>query len=191
MTPCPIVVISICLFVNGCSDSEKGNANEDMEESNMSDEIIYDFYSFLRAPASTEKQGFSEVIKIVVTKNEHSQDETIAFDVENNEILIDPWLSSHGVNSSGDTEQIEDMDELLEILETYNVQDWKKDYTVEDPSSYEDGIGWNLWFQYKDGTVQSSRGSGTGLESITPERFGDFFNELSDFVNERLEDRDA
>lgn len=180
------MIISISLFVIGCNDLEK----ENMEESKMSDEILYDFYSFLRAPKSTEKQGLSEVIKLVFTKNDSSLSDTIAIDVEGKKIHIDPWMSSHGINSLGETKNIDDINEVLNILKKYNIQDWKEDYSFENPSSFEDGFGWNLWLQYKDGTVEKHGGSGSFPEEIIPENFGEFFHELNDFVNERLEEDD-
>lgn len=179
-----ISIISICIFVIGCKDQAK----ENLEESNMLDKVSYDFYSFLQSPQATEKQDLSKIIKLVVTKNEGSQDETLVLDLENEEIVIDPWMSSYGINSQGETQSIDSMGEVLHILETYNVQDWKDDYSTEDPSSYQDGVGWNVWLQYEDGTVESHKGSGSGLELMTPEGFDDFYHELKTFVNERLEE---
>ncbi len=177
-----IIIIIICFFVSGCNNSTK----ENLGGSNMSDKVSYDFYTFLQSPQATEKQDFSKVIKLVVTQNEGSQDETLVLDLENEEILIDPWMSSHGINSQGETQSVDDMREVLNIIERYNVQDWKDNYSTENPTSYEDGVGWNVWYQYEDGTVQSHKGSGSGLEKITPEGFDDFFNALETFVNERL-----
>jgi len=179
-----ICIIGICILVSGCKESEE----EILEESNMSDnvKVSYDFYSFLQSPEATEKQDASQIIKLVVTKNEGVQDETIVLDLENEEIIIDPWMSSYGINSEGDTQSFDDKEEILHILETYDVQEWKDDYTTEDPASYQDGVGWNVWLQYEDGTVQSHKGSGSGLEQITPEGFADFFNALEKFVEEHL-----
>ncbi len=56
-----------------------------------------------------------------------------------------------------------------------------------DPTTTDDGVGWSLYLQFEDGTVEKHKGSGTAMKSITPENFDDFFNELSDFVDERLE----
>lgn len=164
---------------------------EDLKgESTLKEENLYDIYFLFKAPKATEKQDLSKIIKIVFSYSDGSTGNTIALNVEEDGIYIKPSVQSIGVRATKGIKKIDDMEKVVEIFDKYNVQDWKEDYSVEDPSSYEDGIGWNLWFQYKDGTVQSSRGSGTGLESITPEEFDDFFNELSDFVDERLEGND-
>src|SRR5699024_11722442 len=77
---------------------------------------------------------------------------TIAMDIENNIIYIDPWMSSMGINYQDESEPIDDIDKAVDILEKYNVQDWKEDYSYEDPSSYEDGYAWSLYLQFEDGT---------------------------------------
>lgn len=173
----------MCLLVSGCQKPSQENS----QNPNMANKVSYDFYTFLQSPEATEKQDVSKIIKLVVTKNEGAQDETIVLDLDNEEIHIDPWMSSYGINSEEETQSFDDKEEVLHILETYKVQDWKDDYTTEDSASYEDGVGWNVWLQYEDGTVQSHKGSGSGLEQITPEGFDDFFNELDEFVNKHLE----
>ncbi len=179
-----MICISLCLFLVGCKDT-----NEIKEEvTEMTEEELYDIYYLKEAPEATDNHDLSEVIKIAVVKNEHSQDETIAIDVENDGIYINPSSSSLGIRAAKGMKKIDDMDQVIDILEKYNVQDWKEDYTTEDPASYQDGVGWNVWIQYTDGTVQSSKGSGSGLARITPDGFADFFNELATFVEERLED---
>lgn len=83
------------------------------------------------------------------------------------------------------------LEKVIDILETYNVQDWKKDYSYEDLSSYQDGSGWSLYLQFEDGTVEVHRGFGSFAGEIIPENFDDFFSELSSFVDERLGDGGA
>lgn len=178
-----IFIIGICLLMIGCQSS----IDEDVREPEKLEDVSYDFYTFLNSPASTETQDLSHVIKVVVTKNEHSQDETLAFDVENEEIVIDPWMSSKGIHSEGETQAVDDVEEVLHILDTYNVAEWEEDYTTEDSDAYTDGVGWNVWLQYEDGTIQSYKGSGSGLEHITPEGFDAFFQELRDYVDDRVE----
>jgi len=75
---------------------------------------------------------------------------------------------------------------LSEILKKYDVQDWKDDYTTENPDTYEDGYGWQLWLQYEDGTVEKHGGTGTTVEKVTPENFQDFKTELSTFMDEKI-----
>lgn len=179
-----MICIILCLCLVGCND--KNEQGEEVAE--MTDQELYDIYYLKEAPEATGVHDLSDVIKVAVVKNENLQDETIAIDVENDGIYINPSSSSLGIRAVKGTKKINDMDEVIDILEKYNVQDWKADYTTEDPKSYQDGVGWNVWIQYTDGTVQSFRGSGSGLEKITPDGFSDFFNELDTFVEERLED---
>lgn len=154
----------------------------------MTEEELYDIYYIKEAPKVIEKHDFSEVIKLVLTKNEDLTDETIAIDVEKNGIYIDPSIQSIGVRASKGMKEIDDIQKVIDILEKYHVQDWKEDYsTKEDPSSTADGVGWSMYIQFKNGTVKHHMGSGTSMESVTPEGFADFFNELETFVNEHLD----
>lgn len=120
-------------------------------------------------------------------KNDSSFSDTIAIDVTNNEIYVDPSWTTLGVDTFDEPVPVNDVQNVLEILEEYNVQDWKKDYTVENPEDYEDGFSWRLWLQFEDGTVEKHGGSGTE-DGITPENFDGFFTELNEFVSGKLEE---
>ena len=120
-------------------------------------------------------------------KNDSSLSDTIAIDVTNNEIYVDPSWTTLGVDTFDEPVPVNDVQNVLEILEEYNVQDWKKDYTVENPEDYEDGFSWRLWLQFEDGTVEKHGGSGTE-DGITPENFDGFFTELNEFVAGKLEE---
>lgn len=174
----------VCFLLVGCTDTKK-----DKEEvSTVPDDELYDIYYIKEAPKATETYDLSEVIKVVLTKNEELMDETIAIDVEKSGIYMDPSLQSLGVRASKGMQDIDDVQEVLDILEKYQVQDWKEDYSQEgDPSTTDDGVGWSLYIQYKDGTMQQHIGSGTSMKSVTPEGFDEFFLELNSFVEERLD----
>ena len=120
-------------------------------------------------------------------KNDSSLSDTIAIDVTNNEIYVDPSWTTLGVDTFDEPVPVNDVQNLLQILEEYNVQDWKKDYTVENPEDYEDGFSWRLWLQFEDGTVEKHGGSGTE-DGITSENFDEFFTELNEFVAGKLEE---
>ena len=79
---------------------------------------------------------------------------------------------------------------MFEILEKYEVQSWKRDYTFEDPETYQDGYSWSLWLQFADGTVEKHSGEGTDAEKLTPDNFQEFAKELRSFVEEKLENAD-
>lgn len=179
-----MISISICLIMVGCKDSENGYS----EGSELKEEHLYDIYFIKKAPKTTEKQPLSKVIKLAFTQNDSSLGNTIAMDLENNTIYIDPWMSSMGINYKDESKPIDDIDEAVNILEKYNVQDWKEDYSYEDPSSYEDGYAWSLYLQFEDGTVERHKGTGSFAKEITPENYNDFSQKLNDFVEERLKD---
>src|SRR5699024_9385215 len=103
--------------------------NEEMKETELKEAHLYDICFIKKAPKTTEKQPLSKVIKLASTQNDSSLGNTIAMDLENNTIYIDPWMSSMGINYKSESKPIDDIDEAVNILEKYNVQDWKEDYS--------------------------------------------------------------
>ena len=170
-------VIITCL---GCQESKEHKI----------DEAIFDFENFGRAPEATEKHPINEVIKIFF--DEWTFDdlyEPIAIDIKNNEVYVNPSINIRGFRAD-DSFQINDPEKVFEILEKYEVQSWKRDYTFEDPETYQDGYSWSLWLQFEDGTVEKHSGEGTDVEKLTPDNFQEFAKELRSFVEEKLENAD-
>ncbi len=73
-------------------------------------------------------------------------------------------------------------------VEKHDVKSWKGDYTFENPDSYQDGYGWDLWLQYEDGSVEKFKGSGTDIDKLTPEQFDDFVKDVYRFAEEKIGD---
>ncbi len=121
----------ICATLLGCEPKEQSNKMEESpvkegglkEEYTLNEENLYDIYFIRKAPKAMEKHDLSKVIKVVSTKNINLTGETIAIDVQNRIIHIDPWVSTMGVNSIDEAEDIDDLDQVIDILEKFNVQD--------------------------------------------------------------------
>lgn len=177
-----VLLIVTCLYLTGCDDGE----GEMQKTSNMTDKDVYDIYLLFEAPKAKKEHDLTDVIKIVFFDSNSTTGNTIAIDVKDSSIYINPSVSSLGIRATNGMKEIEDIETAINILEKYNVQDWKEDYSIEDPSSYEDGYGWSLLLQFEDGTVAEYGGSGPFKKEITPNHFDDFFQELNDFVEERL-----
>src|SRR5699024_197025 len=88
-------IIYISLVFVSCNITE--SQNEKMKESELKEEHLYDIYFIKKAPKTTEKQPLSKVIKLAFTQNDSSLGNTIAMDLENNTIYIEPWMSSMGI----------------------------------------------------------------------------------------------
>src|SRR5699024_1743913 len=174
--------LGICILISGCGE-KKG-----LEELIMNEEELFDIYYIKEAPITNEKHSITEVIKVVFSMSDSSTGDTLAIDIEENEVYIDPWMSSLGVNTVEGTKKVEDAEKVLDVLKKYNVQEWKKDYTRKNSSTYEDGFGWSLKLQFKNGMVEEHSGSGSEDE-VTPENFEEFYEELSQFVDERLDEK--
>lgn len=175
--------MSFLFLAMGC----EGTNEHKKEISTMTEEELYDIYYIKEAPKAIKNHDLSEVIKLVLTKNEDLTDETIAIDVEKNGIYIDPSIQLIGVRALKGMKEIDDIQKVIDILEKYHVQGWKEDYsTKEAPSSTDAGVGWSMYIQFENGSVKHHMGSGTSMESVTPEGFAEFFNELETFVNDQI-----
>ncbi|MEI3614672.1 hypothetical protein [Pseudogracilibacillus sp. SO30301A] len=197
-------IFIICLLLLGCQSStnqdkdettgqkdinEKELNSNDSEGNHVTQKDIFDFRHIDKAPEATEKHPIKEVIKVFF--DEWSIDvpyEAVAIDVQNNEIYINPIISGRGFRARGGIVEINGADQVHEILEKYDVQEWKTDYTFEDPGTYEDGYSWKLWLQFEDGTVEKHSGKGTDVKKLTPDNFREFAKDLGNFVEEKLKE---
>lgn len=176
------LLLMIGAFLTACNEKSNQDNNEDLDDID-----VYDFYFINKAPESDEKHPLDELIKIYFSAK------GVAIDVGEKEIYIDPIYASNGIDTFEGTVDFDDKEGLIDIIEKYNVQKWKSDYSFEAPDDYQDGYGWLLLMQFEDGTVEKYRGAGSLKEDITPRHFDAFGETLKDFVKgqiERNEDND-
>jgi hypothetical protein len=184
------LIFVFTVFLVGCHDLTPKKdliIHEFLNESGQEKDDIYDFYFINKAPQASKKHPLDELIKIYFSDG---QNKAIAIDIGNNEVYIDPRWSGMGVDTLEETVELNQEDVLLDILEKHRVQEWKYDYTTEDPDSYQDGYGWLLVLQFADGTVEKHRGAGTDFDKITPESFDGFTQELQGFMKKELAEND-
>ncbi|GAA0287912.1 hypothetical protein GGQ92_003015 [Gracilibacillus halotolerans] len=143
---------------------------------------IYDFYYIHKAPVATRKHDLDEVIKLAFSTTSPIPT-SIAIDIKNKEIYINPRFSTNGLLESKGTTIFNDKERLINILEKYSVQDWKGNYTTESPDSYNHGYGWSLLLQFEDGTTEEYLGQGT-TDAIFPKEFEGFVEELYQLAKE-------
>ncbi|GAA0306467.1 hypothetical protein GGQ92_001805 [Gracilibacillus halotolerans] len=192
-----LLIFSSCFLLLSCEQGNENEPNNNKEENDdieqegegetMSQEDALQFENIGKAPESDTKKPISEVAKVIFTESSlDTAYEPIAIDLENNEIYINPTISIHRFSSYEDTVQFDHAQKVKELLEKYDVQNWERDYTFEDPETYEDGYSWRLWLQFEDGTVEKHKGAGTSKKEITPENFEEFSKELRQLVNASL-----
>ncbi|MGY0692063.1 hypothetical protein ACW2QC_04620 [Virgibacillus sp. FSP13] len=194
-----LAIFTVCLAVIGCQTFTKKNGDDDANSQKIKDEVnegnggkdmngidIYDFAFIRKAPDAKEKHPLQEVIKVYFSDWSISEMNEIAIDVANKEIYKNPSMRNRGLRFNDGTVKINNAEQVMEILEKHDVQEWKQDYTFEDPATYQDGYSWNLWLQFEDGTVEKYGGQGTDKEDITPGNFDEFVTDWSEFVDERL-----
>src|SRR5690625_1027421 len=168
------------MILAGCSHSEDSIKDNDV----MSNIDIYDFYFINKAPKATVQHNLDEIIKFTFSTNSPIPTR-IAIDIKNKEFYINPNHLTNGVDTLDGTIYFDDKRTLLNILEKYKIQDWKKDYTTEDPNTYQDGAGWYLLLQFEDGTTEAHGGQGT-TDKIFPKEFEAFVEEIDQLAKEIL-----
>lgn len=150
---------------------------------------VFDFAFIKKAPEATESHDLEEVIKVYFNENDSSQDKGFAIDIEEGHVFINTGMGSRGVRTSIEQPlEVSQIKGVIDILHKHHIQDWQEDYTFENPDSYQDGYGWQLWLQFKDGTVEKHKGSGTNPDKVTPDNFDDFAKELHEFMDEKIND---
>ncbi len=177
------LILFIAITLIGCQQTL--NEEEDLLE--VPDGVdIYDFYFINRAPErapeATEKHPLNELIKIYFSTK------AVAIDVGNNELLEKPRFATSGVTIFEEPLPFDDKEGLLGILEKYNVQEWKANYTTADPDTYDDGYGWMMLLQFEDGTVERYQGLGSYKEDVVPENFDEFADEMEAFKEEKVKE---
>lgn len=164
-----------CLLLFGCEAK-----NEELE---LSKEELLEFENFGKAPETTKSKPIEEVVKIYFSESSIDfPHEPIAINIKDNKLYTRPHVSAFRRSRYHDVVIMENAKIVIKLLEKYNVQHWNRDYTFEDPQTYEDGYGWSLWLQFEDGTVKRHSGSGTSKKDITPEKFDDFVHDLRRLV---------
>lgn len=167
-----------CQFKNPISHSEGGGNTESTID-------IYDFSFIELALHSKKKQDVDDLIKIYFIENDSSLDTGFGVDIENKLVYIDPRVGSRGIRrSSDDPDEINNVEDFINLVEKYEVQNWKKRYA--DHLDVEDGYGWKLILQYADGSIQTYSGSGIDMEKITPSNFNSFKKDLAETVEKGL-----
>lgn len=192
-----LLTISVCFLLFGCGQAlnedkvndesdELGEVEKDDEggETEMNEDEVFDFKFINRAPETTEDKPIDDVIKIFFHETSNDDPyEAVAIDLEKGEVYGKPSLSIRGVTGDVVVDS-EHVDDVYDILETYDVSTWEIEYIVGDPDAYEDGYSWRLMMQFKDGTVKTYKGND---EETKPDNFDEFKRELHEFSQSELE----
>lgn len=197
-----VLILIVCLWMYGCEQSvDKKQADTSIENINLqkndgtkNDKVnksgSVGFKNIGQAPETTEKKPINEVA--ILFFNEWSYDtpsEPIAINIANNKLYVNPSLSLHRYSTFDKEIHLKDSEDLLHILKEFEVQAWERDYSIEEKDTYEDGVSWELWLQFEDGTLEKHSGSGSSKKEIIPKDFDAFVEELTKIVDERLEDQ--
>lgn len=186
-------VMIISLFFYGCQQNittpnptnEKiDNPKKKGSETEQAD--IFDFKHIDKVPETNEKQPIDNVIKVFFDESTFEKPyEAVAIDIENNEVYANPIIGQRGLRAQDGIVEINNAENVLDILEQYEVQMWDKEYSPEQTDANEDGYSWQLLLQYVDGTVEKHEGT---EEDEVPPEFNDVAEKLRDFADDRLED---
>src|SRR5690606_15991976 len=108
------LLLTCMMILAGCSHSEDSIKDDEV----MRNIDIYDFYYIKRAPIATKKYELEDVIKLTFSTTSPIPT-SIAIDIKNKEIYIDPRFSTNGLHKSRGTVLFDEKETLVNILEKY------------------------------------------------------------------------
>lgn len=160
------------------------NEKEEQIYPDVGDEDIFDFAFIKGAPEAKSNHEVDDIIKMYAGVSSFDEPhDPIAIDIEKSEIYQEPSIRSLGVDIGDEHRKVDDIDELVELFDTYDVLNWQHYYSdVKDYHSYEDGISWSILIQYSDGSIDEFRGEGMSFKDIIPENYDDFMGALEEYV---------
>lgn len=159
-------------------DLNKEEINEYMES--LDEEILYDIAYIRKAPKSSKRHDLSDAIKIAYIEKNKSEEQIVGIEMDKSAILIEPWLGETGILSTNKKEEVANLEKVIDLLEKHNIQDWP---TNNDSFSFDDPYSWGIWVQFKDGTIEIYRDSGSLKNQITPDGLSTFSKDLEKFIH--------
>ena len=144
---------------------------------------VHNFTFIDYLPETKMKKDLNKVKRIYFTDWSMSETNTTAINIVSKTIYIDSFDFNQDVETKEGPIHTPDVNKVLDILEEYDVQKWRRTYTFRNPDAFQDGYSWKIVMQFDDGTVEKHRGEG----SLTPENYDEFLHEFNKFIDDRRE----
>lgn len=163
-------------------ETSPNNSNSQQEsDTPMGTNQINGFDTLKNAPLASEVHESSDIIKILFYEAFDGQTHNaIAIDIGSKMLYTNPDINFLDLDAPDYSMTDDDIQIVLDILDNNNILDWNAVYSVD--AEYEDGYGWVMYIQYSDGTVNRFIGSGPVKDSVIPENFDVFVEEMITFI---------
>jgi len=181
------IIFVTCIIFCSCT---KKNVEESIGGNmSMVNVELCGFSELREAERTTAAHALEDITKIMFYEYAYQrQFNEVAIDIHNRRLYTYPVISSTLDRRTPDYEMsIEEIEEVLTILEKYNILNWNETYFDESLTEEEEweAYTWVLFIQYSDGTVQ--RFAGMGSYSVSkPENFDAFVEEMINFTHSRV-----
>lgn len=167
------------------SATEMNNSNfQQGSDDTLNNNPINGFDTLHTAPPASGSHETSDISKILFYETYNQEvHNAIAVDIGSKMLYTNPDINFLDLDEPDYQMSEEDVQIVLDILQKYNVMAWDELYTEE--AEYEDGYSWIMYIQYADGTVNSFAGRGPSKNSVVPEKFDAFVDEMMEFIKTR------
>ena len=180
------VLFIVCVILCSCTNNTEESIGGNMSMVNVE---LCGFSELREAERTTAAHALEDITKIMFYEHEDLQQlNGIAIDIYNRQLFTHPIVDGNlGYREPNYNMTVKDVEEVLTILEKYNILNWNETYFDESLTEEEEweAYTWVLFIQYSDGTVQ--RFAGMGSYSVSkPENFDEFVEEMINFTHSRV-----
>ncbi len=190
-----IIILSTLLI--GCEGKNNASTNDTTEYTENENVIDYNvedirFEWLPEMEYTTERKSINDMKKFVcyfAQETVYDREIMIGVNIEKKKLYVNKGMGGMDGSDSTCTLDDGDIEELLNVIEKYKIQDWEYKYETE---KYEDvdncHYAWDIYMQYGDGSVEKHCGEGYSFnkEEIKPPNYDEFRAAMVEYADKFL-----
>ncbi len=184
-----IIIMLLSILFMGCENSNSNTISDAsiIEKEKIEYEDI-EFNELRHATETTEAQPLNQMKKIYcdfIEGDVAEFGEMIAIDIERRELYVNCYYKQISITEPTYMLSNDEIEEFLNIIETYKIQEWEHEYVIEgDENSDDSYCSWAMYMQNGDNTVEKHWGATyKSLSQIKPPNYDEFKAAMIEFVN--------
>ncbi len=191
-----IYIIMLSMALIGCEGNGSSSIDDAYEstEDNVFEYNVEDiqFEWLPEMEYTTERKLINDMKKFVCYFAGESWGEPeimIGVNIETKKMYVNKGMG--GMDGSDSTCNLDDenIEELLNIIEKYKIQDWEYKYILEDCEDIDDGYyAWDIYMQYGDGSIEKHCGEANSFRKseVQPSNYIEFRTAMVEFTDKFL-----